>query len=43
MKLLLILIVGFVCVGVFSRNFDARTRWLVLLVAASIVTYVTIK
>jgi hypothetical protein len=43
MKLLLMLIAGFVCIGVFFRKYDARTRWLVFLVAASAVAYATLK
>lgn len=43
MKLLLILIVGFFCVGFLSRKFDTRTRWLLWLVAVAVVAYVTIK
>lgn len=40
MKSIVVLLVAFVCIGVFARDFSARTRLLVFLVAAGVVAYV---
>lgn len=41
MKTIFILLVAFVCIGLFARNFNTRTRLLTCLVAAGVVAFVT--
>lgn len=43
MKLIFLLLMCFVGIGLFSRKFDNKARWLVLLVSAGIVLYATIR
>jgi hypothetical protein len=43
MKAIVILLVGFLVIGIFARKFDARTRWLIFLLGATVVLYETIK
>jgi hypothetical protein len=38
-----LLILVFVCVGLFSRSYNSKVRLLVLLTAVSVVIYITIK
>lgn len=43
MKIIFVLLMCFVSIGLFSRKFDNRARWLVLLIAAGVVLYSTIQ
>lgn len=43
MNAVLILIIAIVGLGLIFQKYDKRTRWLVLLVAAAMVVYVTIR
>jgi hypothetical protein len=43
MKLIVALLLGFLCIGLFFRDFDKKTRLCLLLVAASAVVYATLK
>jgi hypothetical protein len=43
MKSILAMMAIFLLIGVFSRKFDNKTRLLLLVVAISVVAYVTIK
>ncbi len=38
-----LIILVFVCVGLFSRSYNAKIRLLVLFAAVSVVIYITIK
>jgi hypothetical protein len=42
MKSIFLLLVAFVCLGVFARNYTTRVRLLVLCVAAGMVLYITL-
>ena len=37
------LLAVFVCIGLFSRAFNARARWLLIIAAAGIAIYITLK
>lgn len=41
MQLISALLAIFMCIGLFSRKFDKRTRWLVFIVAVGIAVYIT--
>jgi hypothetical protein len=43
MKSIVILLVGFLVIGLFARQFDKRTRWLIFLLGATVVLYETLK
>jgi hypothetical protein len=41
MKSIFLLLVAFVCLGVFARNYNTKVRLLVLCVSAGMVLYIT--
>lgn len=43
MKLILVMVLGFVSIGLLFRMPDTRARWLLFLLVVPIVIYVTIK
>lgn len=43
MKLIVLLLGGFLCIGVFFRDFDKKTRLCLFLLAAIAVLYATLK
>ncbi len=42
MSAIAVLFVAFICIGLFSRNFDKRTSILVFLAAVGIAVYITL-
>ncbi len=42
MSLIVVLFAVFVCIGLFSRNFNKKTSLLVFLVAVGIAVYITL-